>query len=116
MKTHESEMPDESTWADFFDTEAILRKLGLSPSCGDVVDFGCGYGTFTIPAARMISGTVHALDIKPEMIQATEAKAASGGADEHQDAPAPFRGRGLRLAAGKRRVRDALQHPPRRTT
>jgi SAM-dependent methyltransferase len=79
MKTRESGMPDESTWADFFDAEAILRRLTLSPSCGDVVDFGCGYGTFTIPAARMISGTVHALDIEPEMIQATEAKAQEAG-------------------------------------
>lgn len=79
MKTRESGMPDESTWEDFFDAETILRKLRLSPSCGDVVDFGCGYGTFTIPAARIMAGTVHALDIEPEMIQATEAKAQEAG-------------------------------------
>ena len=71
MKTRESGMPDESMWTDFFDAEAVLRKLGLTSSCGDVVDFGCGYGTFTVPVARMISGTVHALDIEPEMVQAT---------------------------------------------
>jgi ubiquinone/menaquinone biosynthesis C-methylase UbiE len=40
-----------------------------------VADFGCGYGTFTIPAAQMISGKVYAFDIEPEMIRAVEAKA-----------------------------------------
>ena len=79
MKTRESGMPDESMWTDFFDAEAVLRKLGLTSSCGDVVDFGCGYGTFTIPAARMISGAVHALDIELEMVQATAAKAQESG-------------------------------------
>jgi ubiquinone/menaquinone biosynthesis C-methylase UbiE len=44
-----------------------------------VVDFGCGYGTFTIPAARIVSGTVYALDIEPEMIQITQTKAESVG-------------------------------------
>ena len=53
MKARESGMPEESVWAGFFAPETILRKLGLTSSCGDVVDFGCGYGTFTIPAARI---------------------------------------------------------------
>jgi SAM-dependent methyltransferase len=79
MKARESGMPEESVWADFFDPEVVLRKLGLTASCGDVVDFGCGYGTFTIPAAHMISGTVYAIDIEPEIIQATEAKAREAG-------------------------------------
>ena len=79
MKTRESGMPEEEMWAGFFNPEAVLRKLGLEPSCGCAVDFGCGYGTFTIPAARMISGIVHALDIDPEMVRATETKAEMAG-------------------------------------
>ena len=59
-------MPEESLWATFFTPEEVLHKLGLS-TAGDVVDFGCGYGTFTIPAAKITSGTVYALDIDPEM-------------------------------------------------
>ena len=62
MKTRESGMPDESMWTDFFDAETVLRKLGLTSSCGDVVDFGCGYGTFTIPAARMIGRSKQVVD------------------------------------------------------
>lgn len=75
MKIRESGMPKEALWAGFFEPEAVLRKLGLSPACGDVVDFGCGYGTFTVPAARIASGVVHALDVDPDMVRATQARA-----------------------------------------
>jgi SAM-dependent methyltransferase len=79
MKSRESGMPDESVWSGFFSPEETLRKLGVNASCGDVVDFGCGYGTFTIPAARMTSGTVYALDVEPEMVRVTQAKADAAG-------------------------------------
>ncbi len=79
MKTRESGMPDESMWSGFFSPAETLAKLGLTGSCGDVVDFGCGYGTFTIPAARIVRGTVHALDIEADMVEATRRKAAAAG-------------------------------------
>jgi ubiquinone/menaquinone biosynthesis C-methylase UbiE len=41
----------------------------------DVADFGCGYGTFTIPAAKIISGKIYAFDIEPEMIESVKRKA-----------------------------------------
>lgn len=68
-------MPPEEMWDSFFDPPSILSKLGLTSQCGDVLEFGCGYGTFTIPAAHIVRGTVYALDIDPEMIAATRAKA-----------------------------------------
>ena len=78
MKTRESGMPEESVWVTFFTPEEVLHKLGL-PFSGDVVDFGCGYGTFTISAAKITSGTVRALDIDPEMVAITEQKAEAAG-------------------------------------
>lgn len=72
-------MPDEEVWAGFFRPESILAKLGLTPDCGDVVEFGCGYGTFTIPAARIASGRIHALDIEQEMLAATRVKMEAAG-------------------------------------
>ena len=39
------------------------------------MEFGCGYGTFTIPVARMVTGRVYALDIEPEMVVETTRKA-----------------------------------------
>jgi SAM-dependent methyltransferase len=75
MKTRESGMPSEEMWQGFFDVQTVLRKLGLTAACRNVVDFGCGYGTFTIPAARIASGVVYALDIEPEMVELTRCKA-----------------------------------------
>jgi SAM-dependent methyltransferase len=69
-------MPSEEMWQGFFDPDAVLEKLGLTSDCQCAVDFGCGYGTFSIPAARRIRGRVHALDIDPEMIAATLRKGA----------------------------------------
>lgn len=75
MKTRESGMPPEEMWSGFFDPSFVLRKLGLNEHCWNVLEFGCGYGTFTIPAARMIQGTLYALDIDAEMLAVTTAKA-----------------------------------------
>jgi|ERR1035437_608212 ubiquinone/menaquinone biosynthesis C-methylase UbiE len=79
MKVRESGMPDETMWDRFFDPSGALSLLGLTPNTSSVVDLGCGYGTFTIPAARLIQGIVHGFDIEPEMIKATRVKADSAG-------------------------------------
>jgi len=62
-------MPDEAYWASFFDPESILDRLLVTQGdCYDLVEFGCGYGTFTLPAASRTRGLVTALDIEPEMV------------------------------------------------
>ncbi len=75
LKTRESGMPDEMMWAGFFEPESVLTRLGLTSRCRDVVEFGCGYGTFIIPAARIVGGTLHAIDIESAMIDEVRAKA-----------------------------------------
>ncbi len=72
-------MPVEKMWQTFFSPTETLQALGLHRSMANVVDFGCGYGTFTIPAAQLINGTVHAFDIEPEMIEETKRKAERTG-------------------------------------
>jgi SAM-dependent methyltransferase len=74
MKTRESGMPDEVQWASFFQPASILDRLLLRAISGDVVEFGCGYGTFTIPAARRCTGHVYALDIEAGMVAHVAAK------------------------------------------
>ena len=74
-------MPDEEMWVKFFTPEKILETLGLSSQIIDVAEFGCGYGTFTIPAAKIIKGKIFAIDIEPEMIQTTENKKNEAGID-----------------------------------
>ena len=79
-KARESGMPDESYWGTFFNPECIVGKLDCAGPI-DVVEFGCGYGLFTIPTARLVSGTVYALDIDPQMTEATKGRAAKAGAN-----------------------------------
>jgi len=74
MKVRESDMPEEKTWDKFFNPIKILKTLGLSSSTIDAVDFGCGYGTFTIPAAKIIRGKIYAIDVEPEMIETLKRK------------------------------------------
>ncbi|MHA1559717.1 MAG: class I SAM-dependent methyltransferase, partial [Alphaproteobacteria bacterium] len=74
MKIRESGMPDEAMWETFFDPASILDKLGMNDRAADIVEFGCGYGTFTLAAAAGTKGTVHAFDIDPAMLEATRVK------------------------------------------
>ncbi|MBX9578813.1 MAG: class I SAM-dependent methyltransferase [Gemmataceae bacterium] len=77
-KGRESGMPDAGSWGTFFNPECIVGRLDCAGHL-DVVEFGCGYGLFTVPAARAVTGTVYALDIDPDMVAATAALAARNG-------------------------------------
>ena len=68
-------MPAEEMWQTFFSPTETLQALGLRRDMTDIVDFGCGYGTFAIPAAQIVTSTVHAFDIEPDMIDVTRNKA-----------------------------------------
>jgi ubiquinone/menaquinone biosynthesis C-methylase UbiE len=81
MKARESGMPEEGYWAGFFNPENILEKMGINGKIKDVADFGCGYGTFSIPVAKLVSGKVYAIDIESEMIEITKRKAEENGLD-----------------------------------
>ncbi|MFA6418833.1 MAG: class I SAM-dependent methyltransferase [Candidatus Margulisiibacteriota bacterium] len=81
MKIRESGMPEQERWETFFSPDEILQTLGLGPEVIDAVEFGCGYGTFTVPAARLISGKLFAFDIEPEMIAFTKETAARQSAN-----------------------------------
>lgn len=76
VKVRDSGMPDRDMWEQFFDAAGILDALECRTVRGDVVEFGCGYGTFTLPAARRSSGVVYALDIEPSMVAATRDRAS----------------------------------------
>jgi len=74
-KGRDSGMPSVDVWESFFEPGAILDALGCARISGDAVEFGCGYGTFTIAAARRVTGAVLALDIDPVMVRVTAARA-----------------------------------------
>jgi len=79
MKIRDSGMPDQDIWEGFFDPRWVLGRLRFCSMTGAVADFGCGYGSFTIAAAQLTTGTVHAFDIEPHMVRTTAARAVSLG-------------------------------------
>ena len=43
--------------------------MGFDHGVVNAIDFECGYGTFTIPASKLINGTIYAIDIEEEMVK-----------------------------------------------
>jgi ubiquinone/menaquinone biosynthesis C-methylase UbiE len=77
MKARESGMPEEKLWEQFFDVEKILVELEVSNEIEKLVDFGFGYGTFSIPASKKIKGDIYAYDIEENLIQELKSKLIS---------------------------------------
>jgi ubiquinone/menaquinone biosynthesis C-methylase UbiE len=73
MKEDEGEKPEGVV-------ERALRKIGVENG-QRVLDFGCGSGNHTIPAARVVGkeGKVYALDKNKEVLDALTQKAESLG-------------------------------------
>ena len=62
--------------------EELLVGVGLSER-QTVVDFGCGPGFLTVPAAKVVGplGRVYAVDIEQRMLDVVEARAADAGVE-----------------------------------
>lgn len=58
----------------FFNIDLILSELHVNSDIVDLVEVGCGYGTFTLPASRKINGNLYAFDIEEEMIDLVKQK------------------------------------------
>jgi ubiquinone/menaquinone biosynthesis C-methylase UbiE len=74
LKVIDSGMPAEDIWADFFNPELILSELHINSKISDLVEIGCGYGTFTIPSSKLISGKLYSFDIEKEMLDIVKQK------------------------------------------
>jgi SAM-dependent methyltransferase len=70
MKIRDSGMPEEAYWESLLDVPLILSKFDIG-QFHDVAELGCGYGTFSIPVARAIRGTLYTFDVDPAMVART---------------------------------------------
>jgi SAM-dependent methyltransferase len=68
MKYRESGMPSEQLWDTFFSPLETLEQLEIDKNTRNLIDIGCGYGTFLLPAANLISGTAIGIDIDANMV------------------------------------------------
>ena len=74
MKVRDSGMPEETKWNDFFNVGFLLSELNIDSQINDLVEIGSGYGTFTLPTAKLITGKLFAFDIEDEMIETLSQK------------------------------------------
>jgi SAM-dependent methyltransferase len=101
MKARESGMPEEAYWESFFDADAVMEILfNASGLTGNLTEFGCGYGTFTVPAARHTQGIVTALDIEPLMALRVQQRAEALGLSNVRAEVRDFVADGTGLASG----------------
>ena len=71
-------MPQEAYWETLFDVPLILDRLGMDAHLQNVIEMGCGYGTFTNPIAKRISGTLTTFDIDDSVVEPTRLYSLSG--------------------------------------
>jgi SAM-dependent methyltransferase len=93
-------MPDQETWEGFFEPAQVLLRLGFPSGTASVVDFGSGYGTFSVPAAQLTSGIVNAFDIDSEMIRVTDTTARELGLSNVKAVQRDFVAHGTGLPEG----------------
>jgi ubiquinone/menaquinone biosynthesis C-methylase UbiE len=67
-------MPADDLWASFFDVGLMLSELQIDSGISNIVEIGCGYGTFTIPTAKIIKGILYTFDIEREMLDIVKQK------------------------------------------
>jgi ubiquinone/menaquinone biosynthesis C-methylase UbiE len=72
--------PKINTHNRFLDPSDILAFAGLQPG-SIVADFGCGNGFYPVAAAKIVgeNGTVYAVDVKQESLEATMSAAKQEG-------------------------------------
>ncbi len=71
-------------WRGLYSRRSIQRKWAQFNLVGEgqyLLDYGCGTGCFTIPAARMVGveGKVYALDCFPRQLKIVEKRASKAG-------------------------------------
>jgi 2-polyprenyl-3-methyl-5-hydroxy-6-metoxy-1,4-benzoquinol methylase len=75
-------MPGEMEFREWLADNAntVLREIGLREG-QTILDYGCGPGIFTIPAAEIAGakGTVYAFDVRPQPLERVRGKAENAG-------------------------------------
>ncbi|MCL2115369.1 MAG: class I SAM-dependent methyltransferase [Methanobrevibacter sp.] len=49
-----------------------MKKLNINHEIETLIEFGCGYGTFTLPSSKLINGNIFSFDIDDKVLEITE--------------------------------------------
>ncbi len=55
MKYRESGLPIEELWNTFFNPSEVFKLMEINAQIRSLVDIGCGFGTFLLPASRLVT-------------------------------------------------------------
>jgi len=77
VKVRDSGMPEQECWESLFNVGLILDKMEINQDINSLVEFGCGYGTFTLLSAERISGNIIAMDIEDQMLKIAASRTIS---------------------------------------
>ncbi|XDD50563.1 class I SAM-dependent methyltransferase [Leptospira sp. WS92.C1] len=75
-------MPEVEYWDSLFNVSLILERMELLQDIGTIVEFGSGYGTFTLPLARNRKNRIIAFEIETDLVQNLREKAKQEGLDQ----------------------------------
>ncbi|AOP35270.1 methyltransferase type 11 [Leptospira tipperaryensis] len=81
MKVRDSGMPEAEYWDTLFNVPLILERMNLLKEIGTIVEFGSGYGTFTLPLAKNHKNRILAFEIENDLVQELQEKAKREGLD-----------------------------------
>lgn len=74
VKYRESGMPTEQMWDTFFNPNAVLNLMDIDKQIRILIDIGCGYGTFLLPIAELVSTKAVGIDVDEEMVKVCKNK------------------------------------------
>ncbi|WP_246057369.1 class I SAM-dependent methyltransferase [Leptospira gomenensis] len=92
-------MPDSEYWNGLFDVPLILERMELSRETGTTVEFGSGYGTFTLPLARMRKTRIVAFEIEADLVRDLVKKKEEEGLNDILPVEKDIIGQGTSLSA-----------------
>lgn len=68
MKVRESGMPEVEYWESLFSINLIIQQMEIDHNIKSIVEVGTGYGTFTLPVSKSISGVLYTYDFEKDCI------------------------------------------------
>lgn len=71
-RVQESGMPEKEYWESLFQIDLILEAMHINHTIRNAAEIGFGYGTFSIPVAKKISGTLYAYDLEESLLDLLE--------------------------------------------
>ncbi|MCG6192353.1 methyltransferase domain-containing protein [Leptospira sp. FAT2] len=76
MKVRDSGMPEAAYWDTLFNVPLILDRMKVVETEGEIVEFGSGYGTFTLFLAGKTHNRIFAFEIEGELVLDLHEKAS----------------------------------------